>query len=198
MLQKDYNCACWLKCNYNWISTASFPNEYWKGLYFCVKCDKEYETRIKVKPLEECGAMMEIKYDQKATHSKVTKSERLVGVDRQALLNKLHAKGTAAVKDEHIIFNNENSSEPPKVTSSNVMYVAKSKAKKTEPFTNYIFEDSLIAKNILNDIYPETGESVIKGFIQEIRMYNYGILCYCEEQVGYVILYSYYFVIFTL
>lgn len=46
-----------------------------------------------------------------------------------------------------------------------------------------VFQDIEIAKNIYDSITKHDEDLSIKGFIQEIRLYKFGFLTYCEKQV---------------
>ncbi len=78
----------------------------------------------------------------------------------------------------------------PKTTSANVLNVIKSQYINADRFSANIFEDVAIAKNVFDNLYVTSKDTVIKGFIQEIRMNKFGILFYTEKQVKSFFLYS--------
>jgi hypothetical protein len=74
----------------------------------------------------------------------------------------------------------------PKVTNANVLHVIKSELCNAERLSTNIFEDAQTAKNIFDNIYHDDKKSLIKGYIQEIRMDKFGMLLYCQKQVNII------------
>ena len=102
---------CWLKSNYNYISSAVFINPafYWKGLYLCINaaCEIEYRAFIKDKPSGGDISLV-VSWHGHCNHEEIEMSRRISGKERLEQGQELMIKGVTNVRAENILFNRDN------------------------------------------------------------------------------------------
>ncbi len=70
----------------------------------------------------------------------------------------------------------------PNITNENVLNVIKSEQRNAGRFSSDVIKDAEITKNVL-DRLCKNKDSIITGYIQEIRLNKFGILMFSEKQV---------------
>jgi hypothetical protein len=70
----------------------------------------------------------------------------------------------------------------PNVTNEKVLNVIKSEQRNAGRFSSDVMKDAEITKNVL-DRLCKNKDSIITGYIQEIRLNKFGILMFSEKQV---------------